>query len=179
MPLIWNNGLVWYNGGLAYDEDLCDCVCGGCDIRNCGDHPDTLYLDWHTERTSDGVTCSSGSWALVRTEADPCIWYAPKQLAPCYGTWGTDAAITLQCTDSPQLWQGRTEWWFGDSPASNMVWGPGVAGSNPDISSWIETAPPAWNLVPVVIGGTASYTGAFGDCGSSVNCRWVWDNFRY
>jgi hypothetical protein len=181
--LLWKDGgLVWYNGGLAIDEDLCDCVCGGgggCGIRNCDLHPDTLYLDWHTEKTSDDSVCSTGSWALYRTEPDPCIWQSELLLAPCRGTYGTHARITLQCIEEPDLWQGRTEWFLDGNPSTDQSWGPGVTGGNPDIDSWIETAPPAWNLEPVVIGGTASYLGFQGDCGDFINCRWVWDNFRY
>jgi hypothetical protein len=46
MPLLWKDGgLVWYNGGLAYDEDLCDCECGeGISACGCGNLPTTLYL---------------------------------------------------------------------------------------------------------------------------------------
>jgi hypothetical protein len=46
MPLLWKNGgLVWYNGGLAIDEDLCDCECGG--VEEClipPDLPESLSL---------------------------------------------------------------------------------------------------------------------------------------
>jgi hypothetical protein len=64
MPLILKGGkLVWYNGGLAYDVDLCDCVCGGEPPEDCC----TILagIDWQI--TFSGYTWPCGNFNMALT----------------------------------------------------------------------------------------------------------------
>jgi hypothetical protein len=88
MPLLWKNGgLVWYNGGLAIDEDLCDCVCDGGIV-----YPDC----WQSEV----MCCAVNAFGL--STPDPTftceIGNSVEGTGPPLGPW-TASGMDIDCVD--------------------------------------------------------------------------------